>query len=129
MNVGVLAVTHYHVCILDVDHTYSNGYCLGGFWGGDHLYGLFSTEIAPLAVFNEIGSRYYHCDLNFMLGGEVHTVIVGQAEDTSLQHTDNVFSAPGIFYDEVYSDYNHLYIGSRTIILFIQTIIMFRISI
>lgn len=64
-----------------------------------------------------------------MLGGEVHTVIVGQAEDTSIQDTDNVYPAPGIFYDEVYSDYNHLYIGSRTIISFIQTIVMLRISI
>lgn len=60
MNVGVLlfdASTHYHVCIIDADHSYDYGYCLGGFWGGDHHYGLFSTEISPLRIFIEIGSR------------------------------------------------------------------------
>lgn len=120
---------NYHVCILDVDHTYSNGYCLGGFWGSDQYYGLFSTEIAPLAVFKEIGSRHYHCDLNFILGGEVHTVIVDQAEDGSPSDTDNVLPSSGIFYTEVYSDQSHLFICSRTIISFTQTIITFRISI
>lgn len=47
-----------------------------------------------------------------MLGGDVHTVIVGQAEDESLSHPDNVFPPPGIFYDEVFSADKHIYICS-----------------
>lgn len=108
------ASTRYHVCIIDADHSYNYGYCLGGFWGGDHLYGLFSTEISTLRTFIEIGSRHYHCDLNYAFGGDVlHTVIVGQAEDASLPYPDKVFPDPGIFHDEVFYDNTHIYICSR----------------
>ena len=59
----------------------------------------------------------YHCDLNYAFDGDIlHTVIVGQAEDESLSHPDNAFPAPGIFYDEVFNDYIHIYICFRIII-------------
>ena len=118
------ASTDYHVCIIDADHSYDYGYCLGGFWGGDHLYGLFSTEISPLRIFIEIGSRHYHCDLNYAFDGELHTVVIGQAEDT-ISHPENVFTTPGILYDEIFNVYIHIYICFRIIIFQIILLVLY----